>query len=91
MHELQAMIDASLRRAREQGGAAPTDVEALMYELQTYGLAALAGPNCRRRLSELSTAQLREVIKRLIYCRETYPGRDPGISDELLLKLEELR
>jgi hypothetical protein len=85
MHELQAMIDASLRRAREQGGAAPTTVEALMYELRTYGLAAVAGPNCRRRLSDLSTAQLREVIGRLIQLRP----RCPAITDELLFTLGE--
>jgi hypothetical protein len=89
--ELQRQYEASLRRAREQGGAAPTTVEALMWGFRTKGIAHLQEPNCLRRLSELSTAQLREVIKRLIYCRESYPGRDPGISDELLLKLEELR
>jgi hypothetical protein len=69
-------------------GAAPT-IEALMWGFRSNGIAHLKEPSCQRRLSELSTKQLREVIARLIYCRTKYPGRDPGISDELLLKLGE--
>jgi hypothetical protein len=82
------VYEAARLRAREQG-AAPTTVEALMVGFRTKGLAHLQDPKCQRRLSELSTKQLREVISRLVYCRETYPGRDPGITDELLLQLEE--
>jgi len=89
--QLQAMYEAALQRERQKYGAAPTTVEALMVGFRSKGVAHLQEPNCRRRLAELSTAQLREVIKQLIYCRKTYPGRDPGIGDELLLKLEELR
>jgi hypothetical protein len=56
-----------------------------MYALRTYGLAALAGPNCRRRLGELTEAQLGEVIERLIAMRARYPA----ITDELLFQLGE--
>jgi hypothetical protein len=70
-------------------GAAPITVEAVMWELRTDGLAALQTPGGRRRLSELTTEQMREVIRRLIHCRTKYPGRDPGITDNFLLKLEE--
>jgi hypothetical protein len=84
-YEMQAMYETSLRRARKQYGAADSTVEALMYELRTLGLAALAGPNCRRRLASLSTAQLREVIGRLMQLRPLYPA----ITDDLLLKLGE--
>ena len=51
MSTLQEIYEAAMRRQREAYGAAPTTVEALMYELRTYGLAALAGANCRRRLA----------------------------------------
>jgi hypothetical protein len=84
-YEMQAMYENSLRREREQYGAAPTTIEGVMYELRTYGLAALAGPNCRRRLASLSTAQLREVIGRLMQLHPLYPA----ITDDLLLKLGE--
>jgi hypothetical protein len=84
--ELQAMYEDALRRRREQYGAAPLTVEALMYELRTYGLAALAGENCRRRLSELNDKQLAEVIERLMRLRSKYPA----ITDELLFQLGEL-
>jgi hypothetical protein len=87
--QLQAMYEASLRRAREQDGAAPTTVEALMWGFRIKGIAHLKDPSGQRRLAELSRAQLREVIRRLIYCRTTYPRRDPGITDDLLSKLSE--
>ena len=86
MSTLQEIYEAAMRRQREAYGAAPTTVEALMYELRTNGLAALAGPNCRRRLSELSQPQLLEVIGRLIKLRPRYPA----ITDQLLLRLREL-
>jgi hypothetical protein len=85
--ELQAMYEASLRRARDQDGAAPTTVEALMVGFRRLGIAHLKEPSCRRRLMDCSPDQLREIIQRLLYCRKTYPGRDPGISDELLVAL----
>lgn len=65
--------------------AAPSTVEALMYELRSFGVAALAGPNCRRRLGELTEAQLGGVIERLIAMRPRYPA----VTDALLFQLGE--
>jgi hypothetical protein len=84
--ELQAMYEDSLRRQREKYGAAPSTVEALMWGLRTKGIAHLHEPNCRRRLSELSTAQLHKVIARLIQLRPEYPA----ITDELIFQLGEM-
>lgn len=67
-------------------GAARSTVEAVVYELRTYGFAATAGQNCQRRLSELSSAQIREVIERLYRLQPKYPA----ITDDLLLLLGEL-
>jgi hypothetical protein len=84
-YEMQAMCDAALRRRSERYGAASTTVEALMYELRTLGLAALAGSNCRRRLAELNREQLQDIIRRLMRLRPRYPN----ITDELLFQLGE--
>jgi hypothetical protein len=61
--------DFSLERAwskinNEPARAAASIVEALMYSLRAGG-AALPCPHARRRLSELSEAQLHEVSARL--------------------------
>jgi hypothetical protein len=42
--ELQADYEAALQKRRAEYGAAPSTVKAVMYELRTYGLAAIAGP-----------------------------------------------
>lgn len=84
--EFQSLYEATLRARRNLYGAAPSTVEAVMYELRTYGLAAIAGPNCQRRLSELSDVQLRQVIERLYRLQPKYPA----ITDNLLLALWEL-
>jgi hypothetical protein len=67
--------------------AAPTTVEAVMYELREDGLDAVKVSNCRRRLAALSRDQIREVLTRLIKLRPRYPK----ITDELLLRIESLR
>jgi hypothetical protein len=67
--------------------AAPTTVEAVMFELREDGIEALKAPNCRRRLSDLSAKQIREVLSRLIRLRPRYPK----ITDELLIRIEGLR
>jgi hypothetical protein len=85
-YEMQAMYEDTLRGAHKQYGAAGSTVEALMYELRTLGLAALAGPNCRRRVSELSPDQVRAVIERLDRLRPNYPA----ITDDLILTIGEL-
>jgi hypothetical protein len=84
--ELQAIYEAASHKRRKEFGAASSTVEAVMYELRTYGIAALAGANCQRRLSELSPDQVRDVIVRLDRLRSNYPA----ISDKLLLLLGEL-
>jgi hypothetical protein len=81
--ELQRIIDASIAKRRKEFGAAPSTVEAVMYELRTYGIAAMAGQNCKRRLSELSPDQLVEVIGRLMNLRPKYPA----ITDQLIYVL----
>jgi len=60
-----------------------------MYELRTYGAAALRQSNCRRRLTDLSSGQLDKVIAALIRLR----GRDycPGIDNQAFLALDGLR
>ena len=73
---------AELNQQRRDGTPQST-VEALVYELRTHGLTALQHPNCLRRLDHVSTAQLREVLGRLIKLRPKYPA----ITDDLLLKL----
>jgi transposase len=61
--------NVSLERAwsemqASRGRAAGSTVEALLYSLRAGG-TALASPHTRRRLSELSEAQLHEVAARL--------------------------
>ena len=56
-----------------------------MYSLRERGDRALAEPDCQRRLSELSSDQLVEVISRLMKLRSKYPA----ITDQLLFRLNE--
>ncbi len=56
-----------------------------MLGLRERGTGALAEPDHRRRLAQLSTAQVRSVIARLIAGR----SRFPAITDQLLLLLGE--
>jgi hypothetical protein len=83
--ELHRDYEATMRRHSEQYGAPKATVDALMFELCTYGLAALAGANCLRRLADLSSSQVREVIGRLIRLRPHYPA----ITDELIFQMGE--
>jgi hypothetical protein len=63
--------------------AAASIVDALMYSLRERGAAALLESTCRARLAELSSDQIRDVIKRLTALRPRYPK----IDDELLSEL----
>ena len=63
--------------------ASQSTLDALTFELRTRGLAALDDPSCFCRLDDVSTAQLREVLSRLIQLRPKYFA----ITDDLLLKL----
>src|SRR5262249_42423889 len=76
-------LERALYELNRRNGAPTASVEAMVHELRTHGLAALERPNCLRRLSDVSTAQLREVLARLIKLRP----RNPAITDALLLKL----
>jgi transposase len=51
--------------AKPLGRAAAATVEALMYSLRTRGVWALTEPATKRRLAELSDAQVDEVGTRL--------------------------
>jgi hypothetical protein len=72
------------RRETKMNAPAST-VDALMYQLRTDGIAALPDLGCQRRLADLSTPQVREVLRRLIRIRSNYPS----ITDELLFWLGE--
>jgi hypothetical protein len=71
------------RRKQRHNNASQSTLDALTFEVRTLGLAALEDPSCLRRLDDVSTAQLREVLSRLIRVRLNHPA----ITDDLLLKL----
>lgn len=73
----------ALNDQRRYERAAQSTYDALVYELRTYGIAQLEKPNCRGRLGDCSTQQLRDLIAALIRLRPNYPA----ITDELILKL----
>jgi hypothetical protein len=56
---------AHFNRARRRDGTAASTIEALMLGLRERGTKALEEPAVKRRLSELSETQLREVGERL--------------------------
>jgi ribonucleoside-diphosphate reductase alpha chain len=84
--------NVSLERAyheinqHRRDGAAQSTIEALMLSLRSRGVEALGEPNTLRRIDDSSSAQLREVLARLIKLRPRYPV----ISDDLLFKLGNL-
>jgi hypothetical protein len=63
--------------------AAASTVEALVLALRERAAADLAEPECQRRLANLSTAQMRDILARLMALRSNYPA----IDDELLFLL----
>jgi hypothetical protein len=69
----------------ERNEAVSSTIEAVMYELREFGTEQLKKTNTQRRLAELSLAQLREIIPRLMALRPRYPA----ISDDLLFLLSE--
>lgn len=60
--------------------AAPSTVEALMYELREGGLAVLLTSGCQRRLAALSSEQVLDVIARL----SAIQSKHPAITADLL-------
>jgi hypothetical protein len=87
--ELQHLYETALAESARQGAPVST-VEALMIGLRDRGADALCEAETRHRLAALSTAQLREVIGRLMRLRDRYPDRYPAIADDLLLRLGDL-
>jgi hypothetical protein len=65
--------------------ATASTVEALMFSLCRRGASAVAERTCQSRLGELSTAQIRSLIERLIVARRRFRV----IDDELLFLLGE--
>jgi hypothetical protein len=65
-------------------GAPQSTCDAVLYELRTYGLARLQSPVTRRRLGDMSDAQLKYLIAALIRLQPKYHN----ISDELILALD---
>jgi hypothetical protein len=73
--------------------AAESTVEALMFSLRKYGVETLSERACLRRLANLSSDQIREIVARLIALRRLKIAGEPlypKIDDELLLKLGDL-
>jgi hypothetical protein len=76
--------DEISRAARERYNEAPeATYNAVVYELRTYGLPQLNNPNCQRRLADLSTAQLKNLMASLQQRRSQYPN----VCDESLATL----
>jgi hypothetical protein len=57
---------------------------ALLFGLRAYGLPLLQNWRCRRAFSDISDAQLEELITALIRQQPDYPN----ISDELIVALD---
>jgi hypothetical protein len=69
------------RAARDRYNEAPEAIyNAVVYELRTYGLPQLKNANCQRRLSDLSAAQ----VKNLMASLQRRRGQYPNVSDEFV-------
>jgi hypothetical protein len=82
--------DADRRRAQAQHApseryneAPEATYNAVVYELRNYGVSQLSKPNSQRRLSDLSTAQIKNLMAGLQQRRSQYPK----VTDELLMTL----
>ena len=84
-HAIDTSVPDPVPEAAPGIRAAASTVEALMFSLCQRGAAALSERSCQRRLAELSTAQIRSVIERLIVARRRFRA----IDDELLFLLGE--
>ena len=65
------------------GSAAPSVVDALLFELSRYGLPRLNNEKTQRRLAELSVDQLREVSALLVRMKPRYPEITAELLDVL--------
>jgi|SRR5262245_36947541 len=77
---LERAWDEISHAARARYNEAPkTMYDAVVYEMRTYGLSQLKNPNCQRRISSLSAAQLKNLLASL--------GQYPKVTDEFLAAL----
>jgi len=65
--------------------AAKSTFDGCLFELREHGIKRLANPSCRRRLAELSSKQVAELLNALVRLRSRYPN----ITDDLLFELGE--
>jgi hypothetical protein len=65
--------------------AAKSTFDACLFELREHGIKQLAKPSCRRRLADLSSKQMAELLNALVRLRSRYPN----ITDDLLFELGE--
>jgi hypothetical protein len=68
-------------------GAPDVTYEAALHELRARGIAQLAKQNCLRRLGDLSSDQVDDLITALIGLQPKHPS----ITDEMILKLGDFR
>ena len=64
-------------------GAAPSVVDALLFELSRYGLSRLNNEKTQGRLAKLSVDQLRDVSARLVRMKPRYPEITAELLDVL--------
>jgi hypothetical protein len=74
------------QRAAYHGRAAASTVEALKFELSTYGIAQLKKPRTQARIAGLSAEQMADVIAAL---RRVQPAHPP-MSEELIELLQRM-
>ncbi len=85
LHVAESQRQSSNDETRRPKQAPQSTCDAALYEFRTYGIAQLKDPNCRRRLGDLSTLQVRDLIAALMRLQPKYPA----ITDDLLLTLGE--
>jgi hypothetical protein len=81
---IEALIVHFFHERWQAYGAPQATFDALLYELRTHGLPQLRNPDCRRRLGDVSDAQLEDLIAALIRLQPNYYN----ITDELILALD---
>src|SRR5262245_19716609 len=70
-------------RAHQRRAADETTVDALAYSLRTRGAAALDETATQRRLGDLSSKQVADLLNRLVRLRSQYPVIDDVLIERL--------